>query len=129
MKYFFTIAYWFNLRPESLTVQGLRNFFVFIIILAIFTSIFAILKSRYKRGLFSRIWKKLYFFNLANLVIGIFLLFFVYESIPFLSARFWLLAWWLSMIVWIFFIIKELMKIPKIREELEKEKEFKKYIP
>jgi len=129
MEYFFDLEYWFNLRPESLTAQGQRNFFIFIIILAIFTFIFIILKSRFKRGLFNRIWKKLYSFNLTNLIIGLFLFFFFYESIPFLSARFWLLTWWLSMIVWIYFIVKELVKIPKIKEELAKEKEFKKYIP
>ena len=71
----------------------------------------------------------MYTFFLTNAGLGLLLIFFNYEMVPFLSARFWLLLWAVSMLVWIFFIYRIVIKIPEKRERLEKEKEFKRYIP
>ncbi len=129
MNSLFTLSYWINLRPGSLTLQFQRNMVIFLVILVILTFIFALFKSRHRKSLFNRIWRKSYSFSVSNLVIGLFLLFFFYEAIPFLSARFWLLLWGLGMMVWLFFIGKILVKIPKIRQKIKEEKEFRKYIP
>lgn len=129
MDKLFSFTYWTSLRPGSLTLGEQRYFFIFIVILAILTFVFILLKTRHKKSLFNRIWRKLSSFSLTNLIISLFLLFFTYESIPFLSGRFWLLFWNLSMVIWLFFISKVLIKIPKIKQEIKKEQEFKKYIP
>ena len=62
-------------------------------------------------------------------MIGLLLTFFNYEMVPFLSARFWLLLWAAGMVVWLAFIIGLVVKIPQRKVLLEKEKEFKKYVP
>ena len=129
MNNLFSFKFWFNLRPGSLSPAVLKYFFIFIIILIILCFVFWLLKSRDKKSLYNKIWQKLYSFSFTNLIIGLFFLFFVYELIPFLSARFWFIIWGLSMIVWLSFISQILTKIPKHKKEREKEKEFKKYIP
>jgi len=62
-------------------------------------------------------------------IISLILLFFNHERISFFSARFWFLVWGIEMIIWLVFIIKKLKEIPKLREQLVKEKEYNKYIP
>ncbi|OGF24220.1 hypothetical protein A3H66_02200 [Candidatus Falkowbacteria bacterium RIFCSPLOWO2_02_FULL_45_21] len=86
-------------------------------------------KKRWAKSLYAAVWRVLYYFFLTNAIIGLILLFFNYEMVPFLSARFWFLFWGAGMIVWLFFIYKIIIKIPHKKEQLEKEKEFKKYIP
>jgi hypothetical protein len=67
--------------------------------------------------------------NLTNLIIGIFFLFFTFELIPLLSARFWFLLWGIGILIWLSFIGRAVTKIPKLREEMAKEEVYKKYIP
>ena len=128
MHNFFSLKYWFDLRPEALANTGQRYFLSFIIVLLGLTITSGILKAKQK-SLYNKIWKKFNSFFLTNFIISLLLLFFTYEMVPFLSARFWFLLWGLSILVWIFFIGKEFIKIPKIKQEIEKEKEYKKYIP
>ena len=64
-----------------------------------------------------------------NFFVGLILLFFSHELIPFLSARFWFLLWGLGIAVWLVFIFKALVAIPKKKKQIEKEREYKKYIP
>jgi hypothetical protein len=68
-------------------------------------------------------------FFLTNAVIGLLILFFIYELTPFLSSRFWILLWGLGDLVWLYFIGRRIISIPKQKAMIEKEKEFKKYIP
>ncbi|MCK5510685.1 hypothetical protein KAI65_04060, partial [Candidatus Parcubacteria bacterium] len=107
---------------------ALRLIVVFLISLLIGAVFFKILKNR-KRNLYNKIWSKLHLFSLSNLIIGLFLLFFSYELLPFLSMRLWLLLWGLGMIVWLAFIFKIFNEIPKIKEKMAKEDEYKKYLP
>lgn len=123
-----TIKYWLNTRPESLSPLGIKVFIAFVGALAIGAFIFYLLKNR-KKSLYTKIWQKINSFCLINFFLGLMFLFFVYELIPFLSARILLLFWGAGMLLWLVFIIRFMFKIPKIKEEKEKEKEFKKYIP
>lgn len=68
-------------------------------------------------------------FFFSNFIIGLFMLFFSYEMIPFLSTRVLYLLWLVMMLVWLGFILRDLAKIPKLIEEKKKEHEYKKYIP
>lgn len=128
MNKFFNLNFWFNMRPGSADSKFMFGFVIFIAVLAIFAFIFTLLKNR-QRSLYFKIWQKLQMFCLTNFGISLLLLFFVYEHIPVLSARFIILFWVLSMIVWLVFIVRTITKIPELRNKLEKEKEYKKYIP
>lgn len=129
MNNLLSLKFWFNLRPGNLSPAMLKYFFIFIVILIILTFVFWLLKSRDKKNLYNHVWQKLHLFSFTNLIIGLFLLFFVYELIPFLSARFWFIIWGSSMIAWLFFISLTFIKIPKIKQKRAEEKKFKKYIP
>jgi hypothetical protein len=125
---FLNYKYWLNLRPESLEGGAQKYFTILVILFFVLTLVFSFLKSRNK-NLYSRVLRKLYTFFLTNFIIGLLLLFFTYETVPFLSSRFWFLLWAAGIIFWLYFIVKEVVRVPKIKQELEKEKEFKKYIP
>lgn len=127
MNNLITLNYWFNMRAGELTNTAQWLLVSFIVILAIFY-ISSYLYSK-KRGLYFKIANRVNSFSITNLIIGLVLLFFTYEAIPFLSMRLWFMVWFISMIAWLFFIIKNLLQIPKLKEALEKEREFKKYIP
>ncbi|HBA37048.1 TPA: hypothetical protein DCZ15_04255 [Candidatus Falkowbacteria bacterium] len=127
MQNLLTLDYWFNLRPETLTPLAQKLFIGLLIGLAILAIIIAFLKKW--GGLYRGFLKRLYNFCLANAVIGLLLFFFNYEVIPFLSARFWLGIWAISLIVWLIFVLKSLARIPRIKKEHEQNEELKKYIP
>ena len=129
MKNFFSLHFWTNMRPGSLTAFSQSVFLLFILILAILLFASWIIKKQKRKSLFNRIWRKLSSFSLTNIIISIFLLFFTYENLPFLSMRLWFLLWGLGMLVWLFFIFKEILNLPNIKKEMTKEEEFKKYIP
>lgn len=128
MSNLFSFKFWFNARPGPLVSEYQRYLIIFVVILAILTAIFFVL-SRRKKNLYNRFWSGLYLFCLTNTITGVLLLWFIYESIPFLSSRFWFILWAGEIIVWLFFLAKRLIDIPKRRKQLEEEKQFKKYIP
>lgn len=101
----------------------------FIILLIVSAIAAGLVKKGDKMKLYGRFWGALYSFCLTNAVIGAVFQFFNYELVPFLSSRFWFLLWGVEMIIWAAFIVKILAVVPKIKEQSEKEKEFKKYIP
>lgn len=127
MQPLLNINFWFNLRPGPLQALFLKIFLIFLIILLLL-SIFSGIRQM-KKGLYRPIWKRVYNFSLSNLIIGLILLFFNYESAVFLSARFWLAFWFIIILIWIFYIIKDFHKILIRQKNLSKEKEYKKYLP
>lgn len=129
MGNFLTLNFWFSLRPGAFTSGSLKIVLGFIILLIILAVVSVIIKKRWGKGLYSAFWASLFSFSWANAFIGFLLTFFNYEMVPFLSSRFWFLLWGIGMAVWLGFIIKAMVKIPQRRALLEKEKEFKKYIP
>jgi amino acid transporter len=106
-----------------------KVFFASLAALAAAAVILYFIKKRNEKNLYNNFWNSLYNFCLTNFIIGIIIYFFNFESAPFLSARFWFLIWGAEMVVWLFFIIRLFLKIPERKERLEKDKEFKKYIP
>ncbi len=127
MKNLLTLRYWFNPSPGPLVIQ---KYFIFFIVLLFAASLLtAFLKKYYRKTLYRRFWQKLHSFFYTNTIIALLLLFFTYELIPFLSSRFWFIIWALSMAIWLFFIDKEIRRIPQLKEQLKKEEEYKKYIP
>jgi hypothetical protein len=127
MKGLLSPSFWFNLRPGPLVSQNylIAVIVVFIIIGAAF---FFLKRAQYKSA--NRIfWESLYSFGLYNAMIGLALLFFTYELVPFLSSRFWFLLWVIGLGLWIFLLVKKFVAIKSRKEQLEKEKEYRKYIP
>ena len=125
---FFTLNYWFNMRPNNFLPVANKIIVGFLAFLVILFFIFSLLKSR-KNNVYVKIWQKLYNFCITNFFIGIILLFFCYELVPLLSSRFWFLIWGIGMIFWLYTIYKSLKEIPKLKEKRAKEQEYKKYIP
>lgn len=128
MKNLLNYKFWINLRPPSLSPLALKMIIVFLVFLAVMAFVFYLLKNKKQRLLY-QIWAKLHLFSLCNFIIGIFLLFFSYELIPFLSARIWLLLWGAGMIAWLFLVAMAIAKLPKIKKEIEEKSEYIKYIP
>ncbi|MBI2459490.1 MAG: hypothetical protein HYV53_02975 [Parcubacteria group bacterium] len=129
MGNFLTWNFWFSPRPGAFMASSLKVVLGFIIFLIIFSIVSGIIKKKWFKGLYAAFWSGLYGFFLTNAIIGLLLTFFNYEMVPFLSARFWFLLWAISMLIWLFFIYKLAAKIPEKRAQMEKEKQFKKYIP
>lgn len=129
MANFLTWNFWFNLRPGLFLNSSLRIILGFIAVLVVLAIVSAIGKKRWAKSLYFSLWNSLYYFFLTNAVIGLILVFFNYEMVPFLSMRIWFLIWAIIMIGWLVYIIKIMKKIPEKKARLEKEKEFKKYIP
>ncbi|MDD5291274.1 MAG: hypothetical protein PHZ04_04155 [Patescibacteria group bacterium] len=123
-----SLKFWFNLRPDALLPVYQKTFIIFVLVLIIFFLFHRFFIAK-RGGLYAFFWRQLSSFSLANAFIGLILLFFNYEFIPFLSARFWLLLWAVFMLVWLIFIAKSLLKIPEKKKKFEEEKEYKKYIP
>jgi len=115
------------MKPSALIPWAQNLFMGLIILLAILAIIMATIKKR--GGIYRGFLKRLYGFFLSNALIGLILLFFNYELVPFFSARFWLGFWILEMIVWLIFILKNLKSIPQKKRQSDKEKELKKYLP
>ena len=129
MSNLLSLKFWINLRPGFMEPAYFRVFVVTAVIFFIFIFISGFIKARNKKNLYGRFWQMLNSFCLANAIIGAILLFFTYEAIPFLSARFWFLLWGIEIIIWIVYMARTLIDIPKRKEKLVKEKAYKKYIP
>ncbi len=127
MTNLFTWKYWFTVNPEPLTPLAFKVLVGILILLAVSAIIIAIIKR--KNSLYRGVFKKLYNLCASNLVIGLIILFFNYETVPFLSSRLWIGAWVLEMAIWKFFILKDAKEIPKNKKALEAQKELKKYLP
>lgn len=127
MKNLLTWDFWFTLRPESLIPATKKLFIIVLIAFALIAFLIALFKR--KSGRYRGFFKSLYNFFLSNAIIGFILFFFNYEMIPFFSARFWVALWLITMLIWLFFILKKLRKIPLNKEGGEKEQEIKKYLP
>ncbi|MBL7058328.1 hypothetical protein ISS03_03250 [Patescibacteria group bacterium] len=126
---FLTIDYWFNMNAGMLhpPVQNLLIFFIIILFGSIFLfNNFKIIKYKdYPRSF----WANLYSYSITNTIIGFLLLFFTYERVTLLSARFWFLLWLGYIICYPRYRFKLIDKGIEKREGAKKEAEFKKYIP
>jgi accessory gene regulator protein AgrB len=127
MRHFFSFQYWFNFDPKLFTFSTQIAISVFLLLL-LFAGIFFFF-YRKKAGAYKVLAEDLHVFSLSNFVIGVFLFFFAYQKIYFLSARFWFLFWFILMFFWALSVFKKFRKIILKREERKKRKEFEKYLP
>ncbi len=122
-----TLKYWFNLSPEAFSPIANIVIFSFLGLLLISTIVFFIFKN--KKGIYKKLFSKLYDFCFINLIIGLILFFFSWQQISFLSSRFWYMLWLIIFIVWFIEVIKKSGKISDLRQKRQKRKEFEKYLP
>lgn len=129
MKTIFTLNFWFNLKPGTLSPIFLK-LLISATVLSLFFAIFLKVMLKFgKDQLLRPIENKLYTFFFTNFMLGLIWTFLSYENVPLLTARFWYLIWLIGDLVWVYFIIVEAAKIPEKRKQLSKEQEYKKYIP
>ncbi len=129
MSTLLSLQYWVNMRPGSLSGLAMQAFLIFVIALVALGFVTFLLKKKKSAGLYKKVWQRLNSFSIGNTVIGIIIMFFTYEQLPFLSMRLWLLLWLVGMAVWLGFIVKSLLQVPILKEQLAKEQEYQKYIP
>jgi hypothetical protein len=129
MGNFFSLTYWLNIRPGNLETKAQNALIIFLFVLLALGLAVHWYFIKQRGGLYVKLWKKVQSFAFINIAIGLLLLFFTYEMVPFLSTRILFLFWGLSMLTWLGFIAYKLKEIPKIKEIRAKEEEFKKYLP
>lgn len=124
-----SIKYWFKMNPGELFPIYEKALILFLVILIVLFLVLSFIKKSGKYSLYNKIWKSLRSFSVVNIIFAGLLLFFTNEMIPFLSSRFWFLIMGIEMLAWLYFVQKKFKEIPIKKQQLEKEKEFKKYIP
>lgn len=127
MNNLFKPSFWLNQRPEQLLPifkYSLLALIISFLILAIISFIF-----KKKTGLYTKLWERIFSLCSTNIVIGLALFLFNDQTIPFLSARFWYLLWGAGLIVWVVFIFRYAKTLPEKKKEIEKQREFEKYLP
>jgi len=128
----FTLGYWFNPRPEpmsSLITQALMGSIIVLFVLALIFYFLAKAKMD-KDRVTARILKKLNGLSSFLVVVLLFMFFFFWQRIPYLSSRFWVLAWLITALIWLFFILRyAIVYAPERRAALLQEERYKKYLP
>jgi amino acid transporter len=115
----FKFDYWTDLRPRYFDEKVTYIFLA--ILIATFLAAIIVFFLKKRSSLYKRVLSKIYSLLLSNLIIVGLIFFFRFELVPFLSARFWMGIWAITLFIWIFFIIKEAKKIPIKKQLLEKE--------
>jgi len=126
MSNFFNWHFWFNLRPGALSYNSVLIMGTIIILLA---ALFTFLKIMKDRGYNAKMWFRLSDFAFTNALLACLLLFLTSEIVPFFSARFWFLLWWLEMIGWLWLIFNKKQKSKLAAREAAFSREQKKYLP
>ena len=128
---FLSPSYWFDLSPEPLYGIILQFFFFFFTAIVLAGIILRVLGKNRARDRYAR----QFFLGLAPLfftmgVIGWFILFFRYEGIYLLGARFWYVLWIIVFGLWLGFVLRYHLKIvPQKRQHADMRREQRKYLP
>lgn len=127
---FFKLERFFNLRPaiQLNTVYFLLAVFGLALLVAVILKI--IQKTTHGDSFRKNLLQKYFTVFLTMGLIGEVLVWFRYERVYFLSARFWLVVWLIALITWLAWVLKyQLKTIPQSRANLQKTQEFNKYLP
>jgi hypothetical protein len=127
MNSLFSLSFWFNYRFIHF-LPFFRYLFIGLVAL-FFVAIFVFFYLRRVRKDHRKLWSKLFEISWINAVIGLFLLFFYYEEVPFFTARIWFLLWFVEFILIMIKPVKYILRVNSRKSESVKEDTFKKYIP
>jgi amino acid transporter len=127
----FSLPFWFTLNPGPLNPRHLLYFLWILVGFLVVAIIFrALMFYRRKDLLLVNVWRKLFRLFLTMGLVGFVILFFFYEGVMILGARFWFLFWLIGIITWfVYIIVYSIRKLPKIKKEIEEKKKFEKYLP
>ncbi|MCX6793338.1 MAG: hypothetical protein NTY12_04945 [Candidatus Falkowbacteria bacterium] len=129
MNNLISLSFWFNSRPEPVTIVG-QKVLAIIAIVSLVLYIVVILRAySHKLAIYKSSIDKLLPFFITNIIITVYIVFVNYELIPVLRARLWYIIWFIVVAFWLFLIVKDFFRKTKRRESLSKEAELKKYLP
>jgi len=130
LKYFFDPHHLFSVRPGAMQARAV------LILLVIFAGLIVagiIIKTVGKKTpdiLKVKGLERVFHLTLTIGLLGLIYLFFAWQGIPLLAARFWLLIIIITMVVWLIFILKYLLvQAPKQRQTIKQKRQFEKYLP
>lgn len=133
MTRIFDLAFWFTIMPQPLS-RGSSIFF------AVFFGFFGVLAFaayyiyRQRRATLERPYKELFSrvrsFLMTLWLVGWLWLFFAYEGVRFLSARFWLIVLAVVFGLWVYSIVRyAYVEMPRRLKSIEERKVFNQYLP
>jgi len=123
-------SFWFDRYPwpfEPIAFWVALAVLILVLLFGIFT---VWRRQRLMDKINQKIWQKFgnLFFSFS--VVGLILLFFKQQRLPYLGMRAWLGLWILICLAWLVFIIKFIIKeIPQIKEAKKQRAEIRKYLP
>ena len=123
----FSLSYWFEVIPGQLNT-GSKIFFLSTLVILVIGAVIAAWQKK-KGGMYIKTWSRLYDFFAGNFFLGLVFFFLRYESVPFLSGRFWLAIWFISMAIWLYVIIRSKKSVEEVKAEAKRQAEINKYIP
>ncbi len=130
LQYFFNPAHLFNLRPQAMTTRAVATLGIIAVVMIIGGVGLTIWQRQLKDGLKIKGLRRLVHVLYTTGGLLLTYLFFGWQGIALLGARFWLLVIALVDIVWLGFIAKYFfITMPKRRAEIDGQRNFKKYIP
>lgn len=120
-------SYLFEITPVA---DGLYKYLAIIFAIFIFVSFILIIKSKNVDKIYKNLYSKIIGLLLFTGFLGLCLLFFRYEAIPYIGSRFIFLVSMTAMLIWAITIVwYRYMVLPKNIQELQKKKNFEKYLP
>lgn len=127
----FSLPFWFTLNPGPLNPRHLSYLLWLLIGILVLAIVFrALMVYRRKDLLLVNVWRKFFWLFFTMGLVGFILLFFFYEGVMILGARFWFLFWFIGLVVWLVYIlVYSIRKLPKLKKEIEEKKNFDKYLP
>lgn len=130
LKYFFNPSHLLTLRPPAMSLRAiyiLAFIFAVIMVAGIFSKL---AEKKIKDGLKIKAYHRIYHLGLTMGILGFTYLFFSWQGVVLLSARFLLLIWLIVLVVWLGFIVKYFMlDVPHLRKNIDEKRAFNKYIP
>ena len=130
INYFFNPSHLFLMRPGAMQARAIIILAIIFGLMIVLGFVSLTLSKKNKDILKVKSLKKFFNAFLTMGIIGYVYVVFAWQGIALLAARFWILIIFLVLIVWIFFIAKHLFnKVPELRSEIDKKRDFEKYIP
>ena len=130
LKYFFNPRHILSLAPPAMSDRAIAILVAAFTILTIAGIVSKISSQKIHDGLMIKAYRKLSNAFITIGVLGYIYVFFAWQGVRLFSSRLILLILAAVFAVWLWFIIKYLVfDIPKSRSQIQKKKEFEKYLP
>ena len=130
LAYFFNPAHLFNLRPAAMQPRAIIILAVVFGLIIIAGIISKLIENKTKDGLKIKAYRRIFNLGLTMGILGYVYLFFAWQGVTLLGARFLLLVWLLVLLFWFGFILKYLLlNVPRLRRDIDSRRSFEKYLP